>query len=157
MNVKYILHCLICIKTISCSCCISTDFHVYGAHKAETLPCSLPTTSQHYSASLKPASDEKQRTHRTVGSTRSMPLQGKYNNNWQHINAQTSWSLMQHMQAGPGLVSLLASEVEQGRSSLNNWVGEHNSSASVHMELLLWTGRGSILLPWQPSSPNLWK
>jgi len=66
---------------------------VYGAaqlHKAETLSCSLPTTTQHYSASLKPVSDEKQRTHRTVGGTRSMPLQGKYNNNCQDINAQTN-------------------------------------------------------------------
>ena len=66
---------------------------VYGAaqlHKAETLSCSLPTTSLHYSASLKPVSDEKQRTHRTVGGTRSMPLQGKYNNNWQDINTQTT-------------------------------------------------------------------
>ena len=56
--------------------------------------------------------------------TRSMPLQGKYNNNWQDINAQTTGQLMQHMQAGPGLVSLLASEVQQVRSILNNWVGE---------------------------------
>ena len=94
---------------------------VYGAaqlHKAETLSCSLPTTSQHYSASLKPVSDEKQRTHRTVGGTRSMTVQGKYNN-----SCHGHWCNI-IMQVGPGLVSLLASEVEQGRCILNNWVGE---------------------------------
>jgi len=71
------------------------------------------------SISLKPVSDEKQRTHRTVGVTRSMPLQGKYNNNCQD-KCTNQWSLMQHEQAGPGLVSLLVSEAEQGRSILNN-------------------------------------
>ena len=101
-------------ETISCI----SRLQVYGAaqlHKAETLSCSLPTTSQHYTASLKPVSDEK--TEDTQDS-RGYKINATASDAITIHKCTNHWSLMQHMQ--PGLVSLLVSEVEQGRSILNN-------------------------------------